>query len=331
MGCISGLISYLSLVVFAMVNIGDKAPSFINQTQWIKGNAPVIGNSLIVVEIWKSSCSTCREQIPHLTALQKTYGNRISIVAINNEPVDVLNKFMKEYGNDVSYAIGRVPKDVMAGFSEGTPGAPYCYIIDKKGGVAWKGHPESIEDVLVKMLNGSLDTQKMKKVAALEKRLNEAYETNNILTITQALKALLAVDPSNFQALGTAVNIVRYNKDKVLLKEVFDKVPISDLSAKDADALAEMLVADSAPDSRYPEIAIKYSEYALGKDPKNGKYINDYARVLYSQGDLKQAIATQRMALELDPKNNVYKNNLDLYLVSQKTGAVVKLKNQGAR
>jgi len=151
----SGLISLLSLVFFAVVNIGDKTPAFIEETQWIKGNAPVFENSLTIVELWKSSCSNCRDQIPHLTALQKTYVNKISIVALTAEPVDVLNQFMKEHGDELSYTVGHISKDLMSQFLEGAPGVPYCYIIDKKGNVVWKGHPSSVEDVLDNILNGT--------------------------------------------------------------------------------------------------------------------------------------------------------------------------------
>ena len=70
---------------------------------------------------------------PHLTALQKAYGDRVSIVALNSEPIDVLNQFMKEHGDELSYAVGHISKEVMSRFIEGTPGVPYCYIIDKKG------------------------------------------------------------------------------------------------------------------------------------------------------------------------------------------------------
>jgi thiol-disulfide isomerase/thioredoxin len=65
------------------------------ETQWIKGKTPNIENSLTILELWRTSCSNCRDQIPHLSALQKAYGDRISIVTISREPIDVINQFMK--------------------------------------------------------------------------------------------------------------------------------------------------------------------------------------------------------------------------------------------
>lgn len=109
--------------------------------------------------------------------------------------------------------------------------------------------------------------------------------------------------------------------------EVFDKAPMSGLEAKNADMIAEMLVSDSGRSSWYPDVATIYSKYALTKEPENSKYINTYARVLYCQGDLEQAVLQQKKGLKLDPDNNIYKNNLDFYISSRKAGAGDNLKN----
>jgi thiol-disulfide isomerase/thioredoxin len=312
--------SLISFVVFAAVNIGDRAPAFLNEIQWIKGKAPVFENSITILELWRSTCSNCREQIPHLTELQKAYDKRISIVAITSEPIDVTTQFIKEYGDEISYALGHVSKEVMAKLIQDTPGVPYCFIIDKNGGIIWKGHPKLIENVLENILNGSINAEIMKKIEPLENALNEISGTNDLTAITQAVKNLLAVDPGHVLALETAINIAKYNKDQVLIKEVFDRAPMSGLAAKNADKIAEMLVYGSDQESNFPDTAIRYSEYSLSKEPENSKYLNTYARVLYCMGDLEKAVIYQKKAVMLDPGNNIYKNNLDFYLASQKGG-----------
>jgi thiol-disulfide isomerase/thioredoxin len=316
----SGLISLISLVVFASVNIGDRFPEFMDETQWVKGRAPVIENSLTILELWRSSCPNCRAQIPHLSSLQKAYGDKVSIVAVTSEPLDVITRFIKEHGDEVTYTVGQVPKDVMLKINEDTPGVPYCFIIDKKGDIVWKGHPKTIENVLDNILSGSIDAEKMKKIAALEKALDDTFEKPDASATTQAVKNLLAVDPGNILALETAVNVARYTRDQGFIKEIFDKAPMSGLAAKNADTLAEMLVSGSDPASMYPEFAIKYSEYALVKEPGNSNYLNTYARALFLHGEAEQAIIQQKKALKLDPDNNIYQDNLALYLAYQKGG-----------
>jgi thiol-disulfide isomerase/thioredoxin len=302
MGVVSGLTSLLSLIVFATINIGDRMPVFLDETQWIKGKSPVFEKSLTIVELWRSSCSNCRDQIPHLTALQKAYGDRVAIVALNSEPIDVLNQYMKEHGDELSYSVGHISKEIMSRFIEGTPGVPYCYIIDKKGSVVWKGHPSSIEDVLDNILNGSIDSGKMKKITALEKTLNDAFDANNAAAIEQGVKDILAIDPGNVLALETLINVAKYKKEQGLLKEAFSKAPMSGLAAKNADALATMLILDDDPGYRYPEIAKKFAEHALSREPENSEYIKTYARVLSYLGDGGKAIKSS-------PGNKTRKEN----------------------
>jgi thiol-disulfide isomerase/thioredoxin len=313
MGSFSGLMSLLSLVFLAAVNIGDKAPSFIEETQWIKGKAPVIENSITIVELWKSSCPNCREQIPHLTTLQKAYGGRISIVALCAEPADILTQFMREHGDELSYTVGHISKDLMSQFIEGTPGVPYCYILNKRGDVVWKGHPSSIEAVLDNILNGSIDAEKMKKIAPLEASLNNALEINDAAAIAKGVKALLAIDPGNVLALEATITVANYNKDRDLIKRTFKKTPMSGLAAKNADAIAAMLISESDKGDRYPDIAIKFAEHALGREPDNGQYINTYAKALFYHGDIEKAIEQQKKAVNLDPDNKTYQLNLKEY------------------
>jgi thiol-disulfide isomerase/thioredoxin len=83
MGAFSGLMSLITLTVFASTNIGDKTPGFMDGTQWIKGK-PL--DSLTILELSRSSCPNCRAQMPHLSALQKAYGDRVSIVTVTSDP-----------------------------------------------------------------------------------------------------------------------------------------------------------------------------------------------------------------------------------------------------
>jgi len=318
MGSFSGLISMLSLIALATINIGDKTPSFIDGTQWIKGSAPAFENSITIVEVWKTTCGICKGQIPHLSSLQKAYGNRISIVALNSEPIDVLNQFMKEHNDEILYTVGHVSKEVMSQFMEGSPGVPYCYIIDKKGNILWKCHAAAIEEVLDRILSGSADIENLKKIAALEKALDDALETNKTESINQAVKDLLAYDPGNPQALEVGVNVAKYDEEPGLIKAMFDSIPISDLTAYNANKFAVMLISDSDFSYRYPEAAIRFADYALKKQPENSEYINTYARLFYCLGDLEKAIVWQKKALKLDPDNKTYQDNLNYYLLLKK-------------
>lgn len=321
MGALSGIISLLALAAVAAVDIGDKAPRFIDETRWIRGKAPAIEDSITVVELWKTSCSTCRGQIPHLTYLQNTYGSRISIVALTTEPVDVIQQFMKEYGDEIGYAVGHVSQEVVFQFFDNRQSIPYSYIIDRKGILLWKGHPATMDDALGRIVAGSFDLEKSKTITSLENSLIDAVKSGKFSSVSKAVEDLLAVDPGNEKALEVGIDIAKYNNDPAYLKGIFDNIPLSGLSPGSADKYALMLVSDSEIMYRYPEAALKFADYALKKEPENSGHMDTYARLIYSLGDLDKAIEWERKAVGTDPDNGTYKDNLEYYLLLKKIRA----------
>jgi tetratricopeptide (TPR) repeat protein len=310
----SSLISLLSLVAVATVNIGDKAPDFISGTQWIKGNAPVMGNAITVVELWRTSCPKCRGQIPHLTSLQKYYGSRISVVSLNSEPVEVLNQFIKEHNDEIAYTVGHISKELMSQFLEDAPGVPYCFILDGKGNILWRCHPKELDGAIARALKGVTDFEKLKKIAALEKALDEAMESNQAVSMSKAINDLLAADPGNAEGLQAVAGVARYKEDPGLIKEIFDKIQPSDLAPGSAAKVAATLMAESDFSYRHPEAALKLAGYALSKEPENSVYMNTYAMAIYCVGEVEDAVEWQKKALKLDPANKAYQVNLDYYL-----------------
>jgi len=314
MGTFSSLISLISLIAVSTMNIGDKAPDFINGTQWIKGNAPVLEKSVTVVELWRTSCPKCRSQIPHLTSLQKFYGSRVTFVSLTSEPMDILNQFVKDYDDEIGYTLGHISKELMAQFLEDAPGVPYCFILDGKGNILWRCHPKELDGALARVLRGVTDPEKLKKIAGLENSLDEAIGSNKTASMSRAIKELLAADPGNAKGLQAVAGVARYKEDPAFIKEIFDKVQLSDLAPGSADKIAATLIADSDFSYRHPEAAVKLSGHALSKEPENSEYMNTYATVLYCLGELDEAVEWQKKALKLDPKNKTYKANLEYYL-----------------
>ena len=312
MGTFSGLISLFCIVSFSMINIGDKPPAFINETQWLRGKAPDLGNEIIIIELWSSSCSACKEEIRHLTYLQKFYGDRIHIVGLSSDPINILKKFIDEHNNEIGYTVGHVSKEVMSRYSEGV--VPSSFIIDKEGDVVWKGHPARIEEVLNKILAGETDIEFFKKLETMEKALDEKIKSNDMTSMAKAARAILDIDPSNVQSLKVVISYAKYNRVPKLIREIFDSIPMTDLNGFKANLFAIMLLFDSDLGYRYPEAAMKYATYALKQWPENGDYINTYARSLYCLGDVEKAIEWQKKAVKLVPDNSYYQDNLDYYL-----------------
>ncbi len=313
MGGISGLISLLCMVAVSAVNIGDTAPA-LEGAQWLKGNAPVFKNRITVVEIWRTTCGNCKAQMPHLTALQKKYGDTISIAALSKEPVDVIAEFIKANGDQMGFTVGKISKELSDSYMTGVKGVPYAFLINRDGAVVWKGHPADIDNILARAVDGSIAVEELKKIALLEESLKEAMETNDPDIIAPADQNLLLADPGNEEALEVGIRIALYNDEPAKIKEMFDRVPMEGLSDKKASSFAMMLVSESNLAFRYPEAALKFSLHALKQNPQNDYSMDVYARVLYCLGEIENAILWEKKALALNPDEKDYQSNLDYYM-----------------
>jgi thiol-disulfide isomerase/thioredoxin len=314
MGTISGLISLLCIVAVSSLGIGDASPS-LDGIQWFKGKAPVFKNQVTIIEIWRTSCPNCKAQIPHMTSLQKKYGDRISIVALSKEPSETIEEFIKVNGDQMGYAIGRVTKELSAAtYFTDLKGVPYSYIINKDGVIVWRGHPATIDDMLAKTVEGTIDVEKLKEIYNLETSLNELLNVNNPEAIAPIDEKLLLIDPSNEKGLEVGMTLAVYNDDPAMIKSLYDKIPLTGLPGGKANSFALALVSESDLAYRYPEAALKFSVYALKQEPENDIYMDVYARVLYCLGDIDKATLWQKKAIALNPKESDYQSHLNYYL-----------------
>ena len=312
MGGLSSLISLLCIAAVSVLNVGDAAPS-LEGTQWIKGNEPVFQNQVTIVEFWRTTCGSCKAQIPHLTSLQEKYGDQLSIVSVSKYPLEIMEKFVKANEDQMGFSVGKVSEELSDTYMTGVKGVPYAFLINRDGIVVWKGHPANIDDMLAKTIEGNIDIKQLKKIAQLEASLEEALITNDPDIIIPVNQQLLAADTTNERALEIGIKIAIYNGEPEMIREIFDKVQLKGLGGHKANAFAEMLVTGSDLEYRYLEAAIKFSVYALKQEPANDTYMDTYARVLYCLGDIEKAITWEKKALALNPKTSSYQSKLDYY------------------
>src|ERR1051325_1895884 len=70
----------------AKLTAGDKAPPLTIE-KWVKGE-PITGfekGRVYVVEFWATWCGPCVASMPHLSELQKEYGDRVTIIGVTKE------------------------------------------------------------------------------------------------------------------------------------------------------------------------------------------------------------------------------------------------------
>jgi thiol-disulfide isomerase/thioredoxin len=92
---------------------------------------------VVLLDFWATWCAPCREAIPHLINLQKTYqekGVEVIGMSVDRGDVETVRRFVKSM--DIPYPIMLTPEEVSRNY--GVTALPTTIIIDKEGKVRQK-------------------------------------------------------------------------------------------------------------------------------------------------------------------------------------------------
>lgn len=92
---------------------------------------------VVVLDFWATWCAPCREGIPDLIDIQKSFGNNVQVIGItvDQNPMKVVPPFVKEYKINYPILIGN--DDVYNKYG-GIDAIPTTFIIDKTGRIVNK-------------------------------------------------------------------------------------------------------------------------------------------------------------------------------------------------
>lgn len=116
----------------------------------IQGSPSDIGTwgdgRLYVVDLWGTWCAPCIANIPELTALQALHKDRgMVVIGYSWEKPDILRPFVRKMGDRMRYTVVADPEEVtlrQLTALEAVQSFPYAFLVDRKGLVAWEGHPK---------------------------------------------------------------------------------------------------------------------------------------------------------------------------------------------
>jgi thiol-disulfide isomerase/thioredoxin len=115
--------------------LGKKAPPLVVE-KWL-GPEPQRDGRWLLVDFWATWCGPCRKAIPELNAFHKSFGDRLVVIGLSNEPEPVVNRLKTpaiEYFKAIDTQ-GRTKKQFEV------TGIPHVVVIDPDGIVRWEGFP----------------------------------------------------------------------------------------------------------------------------------------------------------------------------------------------
>jgi thiol-disulfide isomerase/thioredoxin len=270
---------------------------------WIKGKPVKIEpGKAYLIEFWATWCPPCRESIPHLTQLQKTYGDKITVIGVTSEKPETAKPFVEKMGALMDYHVaadpdGKVTKNYSHAYNQ--QGIPHAFIVDQKGKIVWYGHlQEGMDYILSQVATGAFDTmehaRKVAEAEALNQQLTEWYF---------AYFSKIQEPDGTEEAKRIAASFIEKAHPEALLAFAWN-----------------ILVKVHEDDAVNKEIALKAAEKAnvltSGTEPV---VLDTYATALFENGRIDEAITAETKAVELSEGYPQMQENFRKRLLEFKT------------
>jgi len=140
------------------LKVGDPAPK-LQPGKWVQGE-PVKDfqkGKAYIVEFWATWCPPCRASIPHLNETYTKFKDK-GLIVIGQDCWEhddsLVAPFVTKMGDKMTYRValddktsdkkGQMAKTWME--AAGRNGIPSAFLVDKKGVIAWIGHPMQLKE-----------------------------------------------------------------------------------------------------------------------------------------------------------------------------------------
>lgn len=143
------------------LSVGDAAPK-IQVSSWVQGE-PIQkfeGDKVYIIEFWATWCGPCVQAIPHLNeSYQKLKDQGLVVIGQNlGEDAVTAKKFVTTMAGKMTYSVtvddltdgGFMAKNWLEAAEE--KGIPCAFVVNKKGQLAYIGHPMSLKESLLTSL-----------------------------------------------------------------------------------------------------------------------------------------------------------------------------------
>jgi thiol-disulfide isomerase/thioredoxin len=298
------------------LSIGDPAPPLSIAT-WVMGD-PVESleeGKPYVVEFWATWCGPCLTSMPHLSDLARRYADDITVIGVTREDVETVEKFLdkeqsegKTWRDVISY---RLAVDQDSATNEAwmraaeQSGIPTAFIVGRDGIIEWIGHPMTMDDPLLAVIDGTFDReaaiaefqqrQELKKAQRELSGLVQSGEYDKALEVLATLEEKMGASPQlQLMKLSLLQRAERHEEAGAVRQQLV--VDLWD-NAMGLNQIAWGIVSSDGPKDL--DLAMKAAKRASElTDDANASILDTLARVHYEQRDLQQAIHWQEKAVE---------------------------------
>lgn len=164
-----------------ILRIGDTAPP-LAIAEIVSGPSDVgrlDPGRVVVVEFWATWCGPCVAGMPALDELARRHADDgVSVLAVTREEPDVVERFLEDLDADrrPTFAIGVDDEGrSTAAYMNASrrQGIPCVFVVDRRGRIAWFGHPTDLRTPLERIVAGTWDLEAARRDHARSERARQ--------------------------------------------------------------------------------------------------------------------------------------------------------------
>lgn len=292
-----------------------------------------------VLEFWATWCGPCKVGMPHLSHLQEEYKDKgVTIIGISDEPLATVEAFLAlpEWAAKTQYTLATDPdRSAYDNYMKAAMqnGIPTAFIV-KDSVVQWIGHPQTMDNALAQIVDGTWDIAAAKTQFAVAAQAKMAQRRLSVLMRDARSngkfdEVLMEIDEMIAKGSPDTTSALEMQKFQLLVGPAnqpeagytLGKHLVASMVAnKDTIGLNQIswFVIDTSslknPDYRFAlDAAKEANSISQGKE---GAILDTLAAAYWKTGDKSRAITTQKEAIaatEEGPMRDQMKKALEEY------------------